>query len=105
MQETSSRAAADIRFYCDDDPTGPGARWQPVDIDPEDENPHRTPGVNQEMEDVINKVRRSIDSLGVQDPLVPGETYVSKAEDPPGENPWRAVISVSISQFVYAYTG
>lgn len=79
---STQRNSADIRIYCDNDVTsktgGTTARWQLVpdrDQDPDwNKNSQRVGKNSQEWYDQVNFVRRSLDTLGCQDPGTLAET-------------------------------
>lgn len=101
---TIAQELSDIRFHCDNDPTGPGQRWTLIPDIPNDPNPNSArPPANQEWEDVGNLVRitgLNAGSKGCRPPPGPGSiqayghTIKGKSLASNTQNPNRAVVTV-----------
>lgn len=103
---SQSRAAADIRIYCDDDSYGDNGRWRPVADIPNlppgvTPNSAKTRGVDKEYEDPVNGIRMLAGAMGCKDVDATGdvntlaEVFTTRsAGDWSNENPLRATMTV-----------
>ena len=83
----NDRDTANLRIYCDDDPfdrtANSAARWQLVPNRPNDPQPNsgRTVGVDAEVFDQVNWMRRAPSTQGCQDAETKAETFAEVETD------------------------
>jgi len=113
MSRENSLEAADVRFYCDNDPAGPDPaeieqRWEPVpDIPnalPKERNSN-LPFKKKLYWDERNKMYRRRNDKGCQDPSSRGgatyaQTYNIRDNSARGQNPRRQTVTVSGSDII-----
>jgi len=101
LTPTTVQTTANVRFYCDNDPTGPGQRWTLVPNIPGDPNPNSgRPPATQEWDNLGDAIRVRGLNGGCNAPAAPGATplyaHTTKGKSiiAPNQNPFRAAVTV-----------